>query len=237
VQFEAVPSDTVLSDDAVAQLLAKHLALEVPALRSGVGEQQQVHRCPFNGAHSALTVETFAEQCRGHMELEEAEEVAQAEAELSNYSAVGAQVGSCAAEASSSIIISFSSPWCNGCDEIGFYGWVVYVTTSHRWLCLWCPWLDLVFLLTLCWCTYRMVRAGPISMNSLCLAGSASNLHSCAPLSHTCCLWYVDLFHIGHAVCAGTWPLPTTIAVHRNGRGFPGEDSAHVRLQSRRVYG
>ena len=91
-----------MADTQLAELLQRHLGLQVPdlAARGTGGRPVQRGGHAHQGASSSaataagcdLSLEAWLEACGEQLQLEEAEEVAQAEAELAGYSAAGAQV-------------------------------------------------------------------------------------------------------------------------------------------------
>lgn len=88
-----------VSDADVLAACAQHLGLHVPALAQQPGSSRPYKRnAPApRAAGGELSVAEFVTQCQGQLELEEGEEVARAELELSEYSTAGAQVRSGAA--------------------------------------------------------------------------------------------------------------------------------------------
>ena len=81
-----------ISNEALAQSIEQNIGLQVPALLQKEPNSSLRTRVAKTAQPCSLTIEAFVEQCRGQLELEEAEEVAQAEEELTNFSSAGAQV-------------------------------------------------------------------------------------------------------------------------------------------------
>ena len=84
------PESASLTNAELAELLHKHLSLTVPALQEAAEGRPVQRRRPI-ASHKAPSLDTFVQQCGEHLSQEEAEEVAQAEVELGNYSTAGAQ--------------------------------------------------------------------------------------------------------------------------------------------------
>ena len=87
-------NDHALSDEELAILLHKHLGLNLRTTESSAAKRA-VKRTAPKAQQAQLSLDAFVQQCGEQLELEEAEEVAQAELELNSYSAAGAQVRAC----------------------------------------------------------------------------------------------------------------------------------------------
>lgn len=100
LQVDVGPAAETISDADLAHLVSKHLSLEVPALQAPQAKRA-LRKVAVVAGQSSLSVSEFVEKCTAQLELEEAEEVAQAELELTSFSAAGAQVLSGASELAS----------------------------------------------------------------------------------------------------------------------------------------